>query len=152
MPQHCQLDSCRLRYFAGRLDADGHLVRNTWTPTPKQGDKLRPGTPAAAAALPREDAGQRLLSQPQSRGCNPLHAIRDVLHVSSFLASSVDAALLLGHWLSHYIYGLGVVPSHDEAVLASLDQLEGPARRRKACGVRRAVAIRIWSLGLEARR
>ena len=112
MPQHCQLDSCRLRYFAGRLDADGHLVSNTWTPTPKQGDKLRPGTPAAAAALPREDAGQQLLSQPQSRGCNPLHAIRDVLHVSSFLASSVDAALLLGHWLSHYIYGLGVVPSH----------------------------------------
>jgi hypothetical protein len=110
----CHLDSCRLRYFSGQLDSAGYFVGN-YTPTSKQGSALRPGS----VRLPDEASASRLRSQPETRGAGcGLHALRSALYLCTFLASSAEsAALMLGHWLRHYIVGLGVVPSHLHVVL-----------------------------------
>ena len=54
-------------------------------------------------------AATALLSQPQHSNCT-LAPMRELLHVYTFLPG--DDAMLLGHWLRHYVDGLRVRPTH----------------------------------------
>lgn len=70
----------------------------------------RPAPPQLLAQLRNESAaeeraGTAMLSQPSARNCT-LRFMRDRLHLYSFFNAAETT--LLGHWLRHYIDGLGV--------------------------------------------